>query len=232
MLRGAGRRAYVLDDLAGDRRREQGVAGGHDPHGVHQLLGRGVLEQEPAGPGAERLEDVVVALEGGEDDDPAWDVGFSDDAAGGLQAVHPRHLDVHEHHIGSQSAGRPRRPGSPSLASPTTSMSSSASRIIRNPARTIAWSSTSTTLIVMPRPRSAERWRARRTRLGSGAGTEVAAVQGRPLAHPDQPVAALAARPAARAGRRRRRAPRSRASRARSGPGRWRWRLRSACGCW
>jgi hypothetical protein len=52
---------------------------------VDEFLGWRVLEQEPAGAGAQRLEHVVVPLEGGEDDDPAGDAGLGDDAAGGLQ---------------------------------------------------------------------------------------------------------------------------------------------------
>ena len=147
----AGRRppGVVLDDPPGDGRGQQGVAGGHHPHRVHQLLGRGVLEQEPAGPGPERLEDVVVALEGGEDHDPAGDVGLPDDAAGGLQAVHPRHLDVHEHHVRSQLPGgddgllavaRPRR--RPRCR--PRPRGSSGTRL-----GPCAWSSTSTTLMVI-----------------------------------------------------------------------------------
>ena len=98
---GWGRPLRVLgDDSPGDRGGQERVAGGHDPDRVDQLLGWGVLEQEAAGTGPEGLEHVVVPLEGGEDDDPAPQGRLLADPSGGLQAVHLRHLDVHEHDIG------------------------------------------------------------------------------------------------------------------------------------
>ena len=53
----------LLDQPAGDRRGQQGVAGGDHPHRVDQLLRRRVLEQEPAGAGAQRGVHVVVEVE-------------------------------------------------------------------------------------------------------------------------------------------------------------------------
>src|SRR3712207_3071794 len=41
----------------------------YDPHGIEQTLRRGVLEQEPAGAGAQRGEHVLVEVERREDDD-------------------------------------------------------------------------------------------------------------------------------------------------------------------
>lgn len=84
----------------GDRGREQGVAGLHQAYGAHQMLGGDVLEQEAAG-GGERGVDVVVEVVGGEDDDPR-PVGAVavEDPPGRLDAVHPRHPDVHEDDVG------------------------------------------------------------------------------------------------------------------------------------
>ena len=60
------RLAGQLVDLAGVAR----LAGGDDPDGPHHLVRAGVLEQEPAGPGAERVDNVVVEVEAGDDQDP------------------------------------------------------------------------------------------------------------------------------------------------------------------
>ena len=81
------------------------MAAGDGAHRLDEVLGVGVLEQEAAGPGAETREDVVVLVEGGEDDDPRQVV--RDDPAGCLDAVHDRHLHVHEHDVGSQLAAQP-----------------------------------------------------------------------------------------------------------------------------
>src|SRR4051812_12077391 len=65
-----GRALGVLRDHSPrDRRGEQGVARRDRAYRVHELLWRRVLEQETARAGAERLEDVLVLLEGGQDDD-------------------------------------------------------------------------------------------------------------------------------------------------------------------
>ena len=88
-----------FNDLTGDRRCEKGIAGSDDAHRMHELLGRGVLEKEPTRPSTKCFEDVIVALESGEDDDPTGDTCIPHDAAGGLETVHCRHLDVHEHDV-------------------------------------------------------------------------------------------------------------------------------------
>jgi hypothetical protein len=51
-------------------RGQQGVAGGDRPHPADQLHRLGALDQEAAGADPQRLEDVLVEVEGGEDDDP------------------------------------------------------------------------------------------------------------------------------------------------------------------
>ena len=75
---GAWRGGHLGDDAAGDLGREQGVAAPDGADRLDELVGLAVLEQEAAGPGVEAVEEVVVAVEGGEDDDLAEVLG--DDA--------------------------------------------------------------------------------------------------------------------------------------------------------
>ena len=94
----------LLDDRAGDGRGEQRVAAGHDPDRRDDLLRRRVLEHEPARAGPQRVVDVVVEPERGQDQHPGG--GLSPhDPPGGLDAVKHRHPDVHEHHVRSQPPG-------------------------------------------------------------------------------------------------------------------------------
>jgi hypothetical protein len=73
---------------------------------VGELVGRDVLEQEPACAGAQRLVDVLVHVERGQDDDLARQgVGPADDLPGRREAVHRRHPDVHQDDVGPQPAG-------------------------------------------------------------------------------------------------------------------------------
>jgi hypothetical protein len=59
-----------------------------------------MLEQEPAGPGGQRAVDVLVEVEGRQHDDPAAGAGLlGQDPPGGLEAVHFRHPDVHQHDV-------------------------------------------------------------------------------------------------------------------------------------
>jgi hypothetical protein len=87
----------LLDDPPGDRRRQQRLPLGHDPDGGEEVLWGGRLQQEPAGTDLQGLEHVV-ALEGGEDQHPGLVAALAEDPPGGLQAVQPRHLDIHQHH--------------------------------------------------------------------------------------------------------------------------------------
>ena len=89
----------------------------------------------------------------------------------------------------------------PSAASATTSMSGSPSRIMRKPARISSWSSTiRTRIVIRRRSRVGEPRLDREAAALARPGRERAAVQGDPLAHADEPVAARIggrARPAA-----------------------------------
>jgi hypothetical protein len=83
--------------------RERRVAPRHRPHGVHDILGRCVLEEEAARAGTQRLEGVLVEVEGGEDEDAGRRLG-GDDAPSRLETVDARHTDVEDRH------GRPEAP--------------------------------------------------------------------------------------------------------------------------
>ena len=107
------------------------------------------------------------------------------------------HADVHEHDVGRELARRSSTASAPSPASPTTSMSSWASRIMRKPAaheRLVVGDQDAD----HDRPARAAAARAARSRRrGRGAGVELAAVERRALAHADQAVAAaVGSRPA------------------------------------
>ena len=87
-------------------RGDQGVAGGDDPHRLEQVDGQRVLQQEPAGPGPQRLVHVLVEVERRQDHDPGGRQRLvAGDPAGRLEAVHHRHPDVHQHHVGVLAGG-------------------------------------------------------------------------------------------------------------------------------
>src|SRR5437588_12430046 len=58
----------LLDQAAGDRRREQGVAAGDRADPGDELCRGQVLEQEAAGACAQRVVDVLVEVEGRKDE--------------------------------------------------------------------------------------------------------------------------------------------------------------------
>ena len=107
-----------------------------------------------------------------------------------LEPVDLRHTDVHENHVGARLAGREHR-FEPSAASPTISKSSSASRIIRNPSRTSAWSSAMRTRVVIRSPRAAG-GDDDEPSAGSRPGVDRAADEGDALAQPGEAVATAA----------------------------------------
>jgi len=89
----------LADHAGGDGGRQEPVAHGDGPDARDELLGRLVLEHEPAGAGVQRLVDVLVEVERREHEHPR--VGpLDEDPARRLQAVELRHADVHEHEIG------------------------------------------------------------------------------------------------------------------------------------
>ena len=101
---GPGHAGELLDDALGDRRRQERVAVGHRADGGEELLGRVVLEDEAAGPDAQRLVDVLVEIERRQDQDAGRPVGGQDPPSG-LQPVELGHPDVHEHDARLQAGG-------------------------------------------------------------------------------------------------------------------------------
>jgi hypothetical protein len=75
-----------VDHGAGDLRREQRLAGGDGLDGRDELLGRGPLEQEPGGAGAQRPEDIIIVVERGQDQHARLR-DSTDDLPGGGDAV-------------------------------------------------------------------------------------------------------------------------------------------------
>ena len=171
------------------RGRQQRVTARDRAHRSDQLDRLGVLDEEPARPDSQRLEDVLVEIERGEDHDA--DVGQPGSAVIAFVAASPSTPGMRmsiSTTSGTSSRGE-RSASAPSPASPTTSMSSScveqraqpaahqlldrrraapgsrATRPIGSPART-----------AKPAARAAARPRACRRRT-------------RPLAHPGDPVA-------------------------------------------
>jgi hypothetical protein len=100
--------AERLDQPAGHRRCHDRVAAGDGPHAGQQLSRRGVLEEEAAGAGPEGRVDVLVEVEGGQDEDVGRGPG-GDDPAGGFDAVHVRHPHVHQDHVGLERPSRRQR---------------------------------------------------------------------------------------------------------------------------
>ncbi len=103
-----GLRGELGDQPAGDRGSDQPLAARDRADRLQEGARLGVLQQEPGGARAQRPEDVLVEVEGGEDEY----VGqlLVDDLAGGRDAVEPGHLDVHQDEIRPESTGRARPP--------------------------------------------------------------------------------------------------------------------------
>ena len=77
------------------RGREQRIAGCDCADRGDQLLGRVVLEHEAACSGFHRLVDVLVEVEGGEDQDPGAAIG-REDPPSRLEPVELGHANVHQ----------------------------------------------------------------------------------------------------------------------------------------
>src|SRR5205085_6533808 len=101
--RAAGPAGELADQAAGDAGRQQSITAGHGAHRLHELRRVGVLDEEAAGADAQGLEDVLVEVERGEDDDAhARQALITADDARGLEPVHARHTDVHEEDVGAR----------------------------------------------------------------------------------------------------------------------------------
>src|SRR5205814_65567 len=126
---GGGASAELFDEATRDRGSDQRVALDHLADRIGQLPAANVLEQEPARAALHRLVDVLVAVEGGEDEH-----------AGGRGRATSRRVASSPSILGmrmsmSATSGSRRRASStasaPSPASPITSRSGSRSTIAR-----------------------------------------------------------------------------------------------------
>jgi hypothetical protein len=95
----------------GHRWGEQRAAVRGGAHPEQQFLRGGVLEQEPAGPGAQRGVNVLVQVIRGQDDHPDLvPAGRASrpvqDAAGGRQPVEHWHPHVHQHDVRLERTGQ------------------------------------------------------------------------------------------------------------------------------
>jgi hypothetical protein len=85
---------------AGDRRSQQRLAAREDPDGIDELLGRHVLEQEPARTGPDGGVDVLVAVEGREHQHAGRvRVRGVEELPGRFDPIEAGHADVHQHHV-------------------------------------------------------------------------------------------------------------------------------------
>ena len=89
----------AIDDTPRNRRRQQRVSRGDRANRVDEIIGRSVLEKEPGSPGAKGLEHVLIEVECRQDEYRRMRVRH--EATGGFQAIHHRHLYVHQDQIWS-----------------------------------------------------------------------------------------------------------------------------------
>jgi len=87
-------------------RGDQCIAGRRRPDREDDLLGRGVLHQESARAREQPVEDVLVEVEGCEQDHPRRVRRQRDNPFRSIDAAHPRHPYVHHHDVGPEH-GRP-----------------------------------------------------------------------------------------------------------------------------
>ena len=128
----------AVQQAARHRRRDKRFARGDDANGLDEFSGSDILQQKPAGAGAECLDNMLVRVERREDQDPPprVTIGSARDASSGLHAVHDRHPHVHDDDVRVHFEPDARSASWPLAASPTTSIPSSSARIMRNPVRT------------------------------------------------------------------------------------------------
>jgi len=162
------------DQAAGHARRDHGVAGRDHADGGQDVLQCHVLDQEPARPGPQRAVDVVVLVERGEHEHPGVRTGGGDQP-GCLDAVHARHADVHDDHVGAGVPGEPYRLGSGSGLAGHVDIGGRSINL-RNPARTSGWSSARMTCVPHDHSIDADL----RSQMGDAA-YEQAAAHGRSL---------------------------------------------------
>ena len=72
------------DEASGDRRRQQGSSVSYGANRGDEFLGWDVFEDKPAGAGPQHFVDVLVRVEGCQDQHPYFPVGLLDDPGSGL----------------------------------------------------------------------------------------------------------------------------------------------------
>ena len=110
LVLGTGRGAQALKHLGRDRRGDERFAGGCRADPGEQLVDRRVLQQVAAGAGEDRVHHVGVEI-GDRQHDDARERREHRDLAGRLDAVHPRHVQIHQHDLGSEIPHLPQRLG-------------------------------------------------------------------------------------------------------------------------
>jgi hypothetical protein len=105
--RGVGRSVRVA---AGSRWGGDAVAGRDHPDGLGEVGGAYVFEEEPGGTGPQRVKDVLVGVERGQDKYPGGGRHSGQFLCCGA-TVHDRHADVHEDDVGVQLGGEAHRVG-------------------------------------------------------------------------------------------------------------------------
>src|SRR6476661_3993759 len=98
------RRYDRLQEASRHRRREEGVAPCDDPDRLDQFARSNVLQQEAARSGSDRLDKVVIDIEGREDQDLDRPVLGGQDPRR-LDAVQPGHPHIHQDDVGPQATG-------------------------------------------------------------------------------------------------------------------------------
>lgn len=89
------------DDFAGDGGLERGFSAGGAADGFGEFFGGDVFQEITDGTGGEGGEDLVVVVEGGEHEYLRSGCGLADEA-GGFDAVHAGHAQVHEDDVGTE----------------------------------------------------------------------------------------------------------------------------------
>ena len=96
----------AVEEATGHRRRKQRVPARHGPDGGDEVDRRDVLQEEPAGTGAERLDDVLVGVEGRQHQHATRRRdALADELTGRLDAVEGGHADVHDDDVRAAPAG-------------------------------------------------------------------------------------------------------------------------------
>src|SRR5205823_4953661 len=104
---GLGSGGVLLDEPAGGPGSEERLAFGDDAERAQEIRGLGVLDEEAAGSGTQRLEHVLVEIERGEDDDAhRGELAVLGDGPGGGETIGAGHANVHQHDVGTLRPGQ------------------------------------------------------------------------------------------------------------------------------